>query len=218
VAEPQVVAGVLRIPIADLVHGANARGELGDVAELAQSLRTFGQQQPLLVESFEGGRWSVFDGNRRLKAGRAANLTHMLAIPRNGTLTEQHRILRQLGMHATSKSFDPMAEAHAVEWLMFADDGPHMGRSEIAHALAKSESWVKGRVDLLQLEPDEQRSVANGTLTVSMATQMVIGRRNGLLGATPTKQPSSGKARCDQGGRCGCTCHKRNQTVSRSTA
>lgn len=210
-SDPQAVASVLRIPIGDLTHGLNARGELGNVDDLAQALRTLGQQQPLLVEPLDNGTWSVFDGNRRLKAARAAGLTHMLAIPRKA-LTGQQRILRQLGMHATGKNFDPMAEAHAIEWLLFADDGPHMDRADVARALSRSESWVKGRLDLLQLHPDEQASVEKGTLAVSTAISTVTQRRTGqALGAhrpaARTAQPT-----CTDGGCCGCRCHKRNRT------
>lgn len=206
-SDHEVVAGVLRIHLGDLIHGANARGELGDVTDLANSLRTLGQQQPILVEPLPDGRWSVMDGNRRLKAARHAGLTHVLAIPRKTPLTEQQRILRQLGIHATAKSFDPMAEARAVEWLMFADDGPHMTREEIARTLSKSTGWVKGRIDLLQLDPDEQTSVAKGTLPVGMALNMLSGRR---MGDAPRSRPGVLVA-CDKGGRCGCVCHKRNQ-------
>lgn len=109
-------------------------------------------------------------------------------------------------MHATGKSFDPMAEARAVEWLMFADDGPHMTREEIAEALSKSPGWVKGRVDLLQLAADEQESVRKGTLPVGAALQAIAARRGG----PPREKPPA--AYCDKGGRCGCVCHKRNQT------
>jgi hypothetical protein len=45
------------VPIHQLVSGANARGdELGDVVGLAASLRTLGQQQPLLVCALDDGR------------------------------------------------------------------------------------------------------------------------------------------------------------------
>jgi ParB family transcriptional regulator, chromosome partitioning protein len=208
VADPEVVAGVLRIHLGDLTHGPNARGDLGDVAALANSLRTLGQQQPLLVEPLPDGRWSVMDGNRRLKAARHAGLTHILAIPRKTPLTEQQRTLRQLAMHSTAKTFDPMAEARAVEWLMFADGGPHMSREEIAEALSKSTGWVKGRIDLLQLAPDEQESVVKGTLTVGAALQALAARRGGPPRTAPPV------VHCDKGGRCGCICHKRNQATN----
>lgn len=207
--KPDVVAGVLRIPVADLAHGDNARGELGDVADLANSLRALGQQQPLIVEPLENGRWSVFDGNRRLKAAQQAGITHLLAIPRNGRMTDVQRMLRQLGMQATGKAFDPIAEGKAVEWLMFADDGPHMDRSEIARHLSKSQTWVKGRIDLLQLDPDEQASVASGRTSVGEALIAVASRRNGAQGGPPSKAEAYGRqARCTDHPRCGCVCHR----------
>lgn len=180
----EVVAGVLRIPVQDLVHGANARGAiLGDVTELANSLRVLGQLQPILVEPREDGTWSVWDGNRRLKAAREAKLTHLLALPRKTPLDDVQRVVRQLGIQATTRAFDPMAEAEAIEWLMFDDDGPHMSREEIARALSKSTSWVKGRVDLRQLAPHEQESIRKGTMSVATAQSVVAIRRGFRPGA-----------------------------------
>lgn len=206
----KAVAAVVRIPVVDLVHGANARGELGDVAELAHSLRTLGQQQPVLVEPGEDGKWTVWDGNRRLKAARAAGMDWLLAIPRKTPLTETQRVLRQLGMHSTGKSFDPLAEARAIEHLMFADAGPHMAREEIARALSKSPAWVKGRVDLLQLTAGEQDAVVQGNLSVSAALVAVAGRRGGP--GQPRQRDN--ELRCNERSGCGCVCHKRNRTGS----
>lgn len=202
-----VVAGVLSVPIADLVHGPNARGELGDVTDLANSLRAIGQQQPLLVEPREDGKWSVFDGNRRLKAARLAGFAYVLAIPRKTPLTEQQRLLRQLGMHATGKAFDPMAEARAVDWLMFHDEGPHMSREDIARVLSKSPAWVKGRVDLLRLAPDEQESVAAGTLSVGAALQTVAQRRSGSTAPRTAPAASAEVRHCPS-----CTCDQRSRS------
>lgn len=214
----KAVAAVVRIPVVDLVHGANARGEPGDVTELANSLRSLGQQLPIIVEPGVGGRFTVFDGNRRLAAARAIGLTHLLAIPRQTAMTDVQRILRQVGMHATIRGFDPIAEAKAIEYLMFADDGPHMDRTEIARALSKSDTWVKGRIDLLQLAPDEQLSVAKGTMTVQAALSCVAQRRGwaaGLPTGRPANAPRADPKLCDAGGRCGCKCHKRNQEPRR---
>lgn len=207
--QPQPVAAVLRIPIGQLVHGPNVRGDLGDVTHLAEALRRQQQQQPIIVEPLDDGRWSVFDGNRRLAAARLAGFTHLLAITRKTRMTDVQRVLRQLGMHANAKGFDPIAEAKAVEWLMFADDGPHMSREEIAVALARSQGWVKGRIDLLQLAPDEQESVAKGTLPVTQALAAIGARRGGnpAPAANFRRQPG-----CSAG--CACACHERNRGTS----
>lgn len=201
---PEVVAGVLRIDVVDLVHGVNARGDLGDVTELAAALKRLGQQQPVLVEPEVDGKWPVWDGNRRLKAARLAGLTSLLAIPRNSPFTDVQRTLRQLAMHSTARPFDPMAEARAVEWLMF-EAPTKMSREEVAAALARSAGWVKSRLDLLQLDDAEQQAVARGTLSVAAATQTVLQRRAIAAGGgnrstwpSPAAQP---RRHCDT-----CTC------------
>lgn len=210
-SDTQVVAGVLRIPLGNLVHGPNARGDLGDVTDLARSLRRLGQQQPILVEPEADGRWSVFDGNRRFKAARVAGITHLLAVPRNSRLDDVQRTIRQLAMHGTAKAFDPIAEGHAVEWLMFADDGPHLSREDIAAQLGRSVAWVKGRIDLVQQLTDvEQAAVATGALSVGMALLRIAASRGNY--DPPAARPAAVSApKCSLGSDCGCRCHKRNQ-------
>ena len=68
--QPTPVGAVLRIPVDLIDPGPNARGAVGDVTELAASLRHLGQQLPVVVEPASGGRWRLIDGHRRHAAAR----------------------------------------------------------------------------------------------------------------------------------------------------
>lgn len=180
-AEVQILSALARIPIGLVRPGVNARGDVGDVGELAQSIRALGMQKPLLVCDTGHGTYEVLDGHRRLAAAQLLRLTHVDALLRRD-LGAAVRLQRQLAMHAQAKSFDPIAEATALSALMF-DHG--MSREDIARSVGKSPSWVRDRIALLQLEPEERQAVACGSMSVSTAASLVGYRRAQREGRIP---------------------------------
>jgi len=188
VAEPQLLSSLLRIPIDRVQPGPNARGDVGDVTELAQSIKTLGMQKPLLVCDLGDGRYEILDGHRRHAAAKRVGLTNVDAVLRKrapGAL----RIQQQLAMHAQSKSFDPIAEAKALHTLMWEHN---LTREQIAAAVGKSPGWVRDRIGLLQLSPVNQGAVAAGRLPIGQALLMVKatrGERDGRVPAEPKLAP-----------------------------
>lgn len=170
---PTMLNALIRIPIDQVEAGPNARGDVGDVGELALSIKQIGMQKPLLVYSLGDGRYRVLDGHRRLAAARVLGLQHVDAVLRRDGGAKV-RIQQQLAMHAQAKAFDPIAEARALSALMFDHN---LSREEIARAVGKSAGWVRDRIGLLQLDPDEQESVSKGSTTVSTALATVSMRR-----------------------------------------
>lgn len=168
-----MLSALLRIPLEQVEGGPNARGDVGDVTELAMSIRALGMQKPLLVCDLGEGRYQVLDGHRRLEAARALGLAHVDAVLRRDA-GPALRIQQQLALHAQGKAFDPIAEARALSSLMF-DHG--MTREDIARVVGKSPGWVRDRIALLQLEGDEQESVRKGTTTVGTALTTIAVRR-----------------------------------------
>ncbi|MFV2094854.1 ParB/RepB/Spo0J family partition protein [Micromonospora sp. LOL_014] len=183
-ADPVAVSAVLRIPLDRIDPGPNLRTDLGDLTQLATSLRTIGQQQPVTVERPDDGRWQLVDGHRRHAAARKAGLTHLDAIVRP-SLNAAHRDVIQLAIQAGSKRFDPIAEGQALHSLMF-DAG--MTREQIAAAVGRSPIWVRDRIALTHLEPDEVRQVRAGRLTVGEALLRLAGRRAERTGETAAPQ------------------------------
>lgn len=185
------INALLRIPIEQLRPGRNARGEVGDVTELALSIKTLGMQKPLLVID-AGDAFQVIDGHRRLAAARRLEHTHVDAVVRRDP---GERLLQlQLAMSAQSKTFDPIAEAKALHHLMFEQK---LTREQIAAAVGKSPGWVRDRIALLRLKGDEQAAVATGQLSVAEATVRIRSRAGALDSPRPTPAPpqSSPRAR-----------------------
>lgn len=200
-----MLPALMRIPI-DLVEpGPNARGDVGDVTELAMSIRALGMQKPLLVSDIGEGRYRLLDGHRRYAAARQLGLPHVDAVLRRDAGGAM-RIQQQLAMHAQAQPFDPIAEARALSTLMF---NYNLSREEIAHNIGKSPNWVRDRIALLQLDDDEQQSVRQGSMSITSAQAAVAMRRAHRDGRQPGQRfgqvPSQAqpKAHCRT-----CTCRR----------
>ena len=170
---PTQIGAVLRIPI-NLVHpGPNARGDTGDVTDLATSIRTIGQQEPAIVEANTDGTYTIFEGHRRRAAIIQAGLPHIDAVVRAAG-DPATRITRQLAMHALAAAFDPIAEAKALHTLVFEEK---RSTDEIARAIGRSPRWVSGRLALLMLNDLERAEVQAGRMPVAHALAVVNQRR-----------------------------------------
>jgi ParB/RepB/Spo0J family partition protein len=182
-SDARLVASLARVPTHRLVPGANARGdELGDVDGLAASLKTLGQQVPLLVCQLADGRYEILDGHRRHAAAQLLGLSHLDVVLRHPPDPVQ-RTLRQLAMHSHARAFDPIAEARAIHQLMWRHE---MSREQIAAAVGRSPAWVRDRVLLLQLGQDDQRRVSTSRLPL---TQAVVAAKGKLAERTGRHRP-----------------------------
>ncbi|WP_329013103.1 ParB/RepB/Spo0J family partition protein [Micromonospora rifamycinica] len=188
---------LLRIPTRHVHPGPNARGQVGDVSELAVSISAIGQQVPLIVEQIGPDRYQVIDGHRRLSAAKLADLPTVDAVLRRSPGPAE-RIIRQLAMHAQSRSFDPIAEARALHHLMW---DLRLGREQIARLVGKSPAWVRDRIGLLQLTEQEQAEVARGGMPLVAAQSAVRQRRQDRDGVPAPTVRSRSRRHCST-----CTC------------
>lgn len=188
-SDVRLVASLARVPIHQLVPGTNARGDdLGDISGLAASLKTLGQQTPLLVCERDDGRYEIIDGHRRHAAAQLLGLPHLDVVLRR-TPEPVQRTLRQLAMHSHARAFDPIAEAHAIHQLMWRHE---MTREQIAAAIGRSPAWVRDRVLLLQLDQEDQRRVSSSRIPLAQAIVAAKGKlaeRTGRHRPEPIRPP-----------------------------
>lgn len=172
---PEAVAAVLRIPTAQVHAGPNARGDVGDVTELAASLKTLGQQIPVIVQQVAEFEYRLVDGHRRRAAAVKARMPFLDSIVlAPGDPAGPRLLLRQLAMQAGARRFNPIAEAMALHTLMFEH---RMTREQIAAQVGRSPGWVRDRVALVHLEPNERADVERGRMSVAEATLRLKNRR-----------------------------------------
>ncbi|MFI5987224.1 ParB/RepB/Spo0J family partition protein [Streptomyces sp. NPDC051555] len=174
------------VPIEALAHNPfNLREDLTEIDELAQSLISRGQLQPLAVatrmafmEAHPGqtdglGRapYVVIDGNRRLAAAQLAGLKTM-HIHVNDSLSTSAADILESALIANVHRVDvaPMDQARALQELV----NVHGSQAQVAKRLGKTPAWVSQRLTLLNLTPTLQDKVDTGELKVEPARR--IGR------------------------------------------
>ncbi|OKK14670.1 hypothetical protein AMK16_29305 [Streptomyces sp. CB00455] len=174
------------VPIDALAHNPfNLREDLTELDELAQSLVSRGQLQPLAVatrmafmEAHPGrtdglGRapYVVIDGNRRLAAAHLAGLK-MIQIHVNDALSASAADILESALIANVHRVDvaPMDQARALQELVDV----HGSQAQVAKRLGKTAAWVSQRLTLLNLTPALQEKVETGELKVEPARR--IGR------------------------------------------
>lgn len=156
-----------------LIHGNadNPRRSVGDVTELALSIREQGLLQPIVVapDNVAGG-YVVLAGHRRLAALeqlRSPRALCLIRFPKNST----EAIALMLVENGQRVAVTPMEEARAMQRLIDAG----MSQVDIARKIGRTPAHVSTRVALVHLSPEDQDAVDRGILSVGEAT--AIGRR-----------------------------------------
>lgn len=182
---------------------ANIRTDLGDLSELATSIKALGVLQPLIVTHERGGEYIIVDGHRRLAAARIAGAP---ALPCLVTTDDgEHSAIIMMLATAMHKSLTPMEQAVAFQGLYAAG----MSMADIAASSGYSTSTVHTRLLLLELPKEAQKMVEDQTITlenaVNLARQVKATGHSGATSITPKfawlrqSHPLAGAARmmCD---------------------
>jgi len=164
-------------------HPSNPRRELGDLSELAASIREQGILEPvLLVPGAQGSgkfpsRYTVIAGHRRTAAAREAGVATVPAIIREGmTEAEQLEVMLVENLHRSDLTV--FEEAHGMRGLF--DFG--MKRTEIAKRTGRAIKTVGQRLAIADLPAGVEASVANKTMTLDEAITLadIAGRNKGV--------------------------------------
>ena len=115
---------------------------------LADTLRTEGQLQPILVrrDSNHGGRWIIVAGERRWRAAQLLGWPNILAMPFSGD-AEVATLLENL----QRVDLSPIEEAKGLRRLI---DGKGWTQDQAAKTLGKPKSDISGTLRILQLPND----------------------------------------------------------------
>ncbi|MFN0122975.1 MAG: ParB/RepB/Spo0J family partition protein [Blastocatellia bacterium] len=177
--DPAEIPVTLRIPgdqlldiDIDLVdpNPAQPRTAFNDekLAELAQSIRSNGLVQPILVRRGEAGRYQIVAGERRWRASQRAGLRKIKAVVRN--IEDQNLLELALVENIQRQELNPIEEAQAYQRLV-TDLG--MTHEDVAQKVGKDRSSVANFIRLLKLSPDVQRLVAEDKLSMGHARALL---------------------------------------------
>jgi ParB family chromosome partitioning protein len=149
-------------------HPNNPRLDIGDITELAESIKINGVMQNLTVvdnkDYEEEGIYTVIIGHRRLEAAKLAGLTELpCAIVE---MTQQEQVATML-LENMQRS-DLTAYEQAQGFQMMFDFGESV--DSISNKTGFSESTVRRRIKLLELDQEKlYKSVENGATLMDFA-------------------------------------------------
>lgn len=132
--------------------------------ELADSIRTQGVIQPIIVEEYAPGKYSIVAGERRYRAAEMAGLQEIPVIVKN--FTELQRAEIALIENVQREDLNPMEEAFAYQQLIQKSG---YTQEEVAQRVGKSRSAVANSLRLLVLPDSIKDDVISGLLSAGHA-------------------------------------------------
>ena len=143
-------------------HPKNPRKDVGDVTELAESIKTNGIFQPLTVLSGDAvDGYTVIIGHRRLAAAKLAGLE---TVPCNvAEMTEQEQVSTMLLENMQRNDLTVYEQAQGFQMML------DLGETEqsIAEKTGFSKATVRHRVKLLELDREEFEKSQERQVTLS---------------------------------------------------
>lgn len=147
----------------------NPRGEVtaADLEELAQSIKSQGILQPLLVVA-EGDGYTIVAGERRFRAAKIAGLKEVPVVVRE--FDEQTRLEVMLVENLQREDLTPIEEGRT--FLRLTEEPFNLSQRDLAPRVGKSQSHISKRIALLKLPDAAQADVEKGKLPVQDAEQL----------------------------------------------
>lgn len=138
------------------------------LAQLADSIRTHGVIQPLLVRPKANGSYQLIAGERRWRAARMAGLSEVPVVIREMENSEAAEL--SLIENLQREDLNPMEEALGYQELM---EQYGMTQEQVAQRMGKSRSAVANALRLSGLPQNVQKMVRNGSLSAGQARSIL---------------------------------------------
>lgn len=135
--------------------------------ELAESIRTFGVLQPLLVQK-QDDYYRIIAGERRWRAAKIAGLKKVPVIIKD--LSEKEILEISLIENLQREDLNPIEEAEGYQRLL---QEFNMTQEELAQRVSKSRSAITNTVRLLKLEESVRRLLADGAISPGHARALL---------------------------------------------
>jgi ParB family chromosome partitioning protein len=169
---PSEPGAVRTLPVGQLVPNRRqprSRFDEAGLDELAESIRTQGVIQPIIVSPLDANIYTIIAGERRWRAAQRAGLAEVPVVVRQ--LRDDRQLLElALVENLQRTDLDPIEEAEAYRAL--ADDFG-LAHEEIATRVGRSRSAVSNALRLLRLPVSVQEMLRAGELTVGQARPLL---------------------------------------------
>jgi ParB family chromosome partitioning protein len=159
------------LPIERLQRGRyqpRTRMDEGALYELAESIRTQGVMQPILVRPVDGGRYEVIAGERRMRAARLAGLDEVPVLVK--AVPDESAAVMALIENIQREDLNPLEEAQGLRRLT---DEFGLTHEQAAQAVGRSRSAASNLLRLLNLAEPVQQMLMAGDLDMGHARALL---------------------------------------------
>lgn len=136
--------------------------------ELAESIRSYGVLQPIIVRSVVGGKYELIAGERRLSAARFIGLEKIPAVVRNYTDAQMREV--SLIENIQRQDLSVLEEAATYESLMKEFS---YTQETLAAKIGRSRSHIANLLRLLKLSPQVRDWISEGKLSMGQARPLL---------------------------------------------
>lgn len=176
-------------------HPRNPRTEVGDVSALAESIRSAGILEPLIVAPATGKtgdivpeKFRLIAGHRRLAAARQLKVKTVPAIVREDLAGDDTaQIAAMLVENLQRVDLTPIEEGAGYQALL---EFPGWTAAKVAAATGRSRATVRGRIALAALPKGTRDRIHTGQITLDQAAELA--RRAGAPDALRELEKAAG--------------------------
>ncbi len=136
--------------------------------ELAESIKTQGILQPLIVEKISGDEYAIIAGERRYRAALQLGMERVPAIVKE--FSDLQRLEVSLIENIQRENLNPIEEAKAYLFLL---DESELTQEELAERVGKKRSTISNSIRLLQLPKEMQESLLIGEFSAGHARALL---------------------------------------------
>lgn len=174
------------VPVADLEEDAeNPRTVYKELQDLGESMKEIGTREPVTCWVDKDGHLHLKDGHRRLRAAKAAGLTHLPALIE---YRQGPKLVEQLTANIHQVRMNAVDEALAIKRLMREEK--LATQQQVAARLHRSLGWVNLRMQLLELAEDELAAVREDRVAYTEALKRRKQGRDVITGEVVASGPA----------------------------
>ncbi len=144
------------------------RMDEGSLYELAESIKSQGVMQPILVRPVAGGQYEIIAGERRYRAAKLAGLDAVPVLVK--VVADEAAAVMALIENIQREDLNPLEEAHGLQRLVVEFQLTH---EQAAQAVGRSRSAASNLLRLLQLTEPVQQMLMAGDLDMGHARALL---------------------------------------------
>ena len=144
------------------------RMDEGSLYELAESIKSQGVMQPVLVRPVSAGRYEIIAGERRVRAANLAGLTEVPVLVR--VVPDETAAVMSLIENIQREDLNPLEEAQGLKRLV---DEFKLTHEQAAQAVGRSRSAASNLLRLLNLTAPVQQMLIAGDIEMGHARALL---------------------------------------------